>query len=267
VIHFAALKAVGESVQQPLRYYYNNLNALINVLQAIKEYNIPSIVFSSSCTVYGQPDVLPVTENSPIKPATSPYGQTKQMCEEIIFGTLAVENTKVISLRYFNPVGAHASALIGELPLGTPNNLVPCITQCAIGKRPSLKVFGTDYATPDGTAVRDYIHITDLALSHVASLNRLLNNQNKHQTEIFNIGAGKGYSVLEIIRSFEKVSGKKLNYETTQRRSGDIEKIWADTSLAQRELQWKAESGIDDMMLSAWNWELALNNDKTINID
>lgn len=258
VIHFAALKAVGESVQKPLEYYHNNLESLLNVLSAMQRIGSKTIVFSSSCTVYGQPDELPVTEQSPILPASSPYGHTKQICEEIIANALAVSDLNGVLLRYFNPVGAHPSALIGELPLGAPNNLVPCITQAAIGKRPALKVFGNDYDTPDGTAIRDYLHVIDLAQSHVVALERFLNGKNKKPLEIFNIGTGNGYSVLEVIRSFEKVSGKKLDYEIVGRRAGDIVKIWADTSLANEELGWKAALGIDEMMASAWRWEMAL---------
>jgi len=259
IIHFAALKAVGESVQQPLKYYHNNINALVNILEAMQKYAVKNLVFSSSCTVYGQPDVLPVTETSPIQPALSPYGHTKQICEEIIVNTTAISNFNAVLLRYFNPVGAHPSALIGEFPIGAPNNLMPCITQSAIGKRPELKVFGNDYNTPDGTAIRDYIHVVDLAQSHVAALERFISEKNTKRLEVYNIGTGNGFSVLEIIRSFEKVSGKKLNYQIVERRAGDIEKIWADTSLANRELQWKAQSGIDEMMASAWRWEQALS--------
>jgi UDP-glucose 4-epimerase len=255
VVHFAALKAVGESMQQPLRYYHNNINSLINILEAMQEYGVKNFVFSSSCTVYGQPEVLPVTETSPIQPACSPYGHTKQICEEIIAKTLDVSTFNAVVLRYFNPIGAHSSAFIGEFPLGAPNNLAPCITQAAIGKRPDLKVFGNDYNTPDGTAIRDYIHVVDLAQSHVAALERFINGKNEKQLETYNIGTGKGFSVLEIIRSFEKVSGKKLNYQIVDRRAGDYEKIWADTSLANEKLQWKAQRDIDEMMLSAWKWE------------
>ncbi|MCL2511526.1 MAG: UDP-glucose 4-epimerase GalE [Bacteroidales bacterium] len=258
IVHFAALKAVGESVQQPLRYYHNNINSLINILEAMQKHEVETLVFSSSCTVYGQPEILPVTETSPIQPACSPYGHTKQICEEIIAKTMDVSRFNAVLLRYFNPVGAHPSALIGEFPLGAPNNLTPCITQAAIGKRPELKVFGNDYNTPDGTAIRDYIHVVDLAQSHVAALERFINGKNKKQLETYNIGTGKGFSVLEIIRSFEKVSGQKLNYQIVARRSGDIEKIWADTTLANKELQWEAKRGIDEMMLSAWQWELGL---------
>jgi len=260
IIHFAALKAVGESVQQPLRYYHNNVNSLINILEAMQKYDVKNLVFSSSCTVYGQPEQLPVTETSPIQPACSPYGHTKQICEDIIAKAIDVSGFNAVLLRYFNPVGAHQSALIGEFPLGAPNNLVPCITQAAIGKRPELKVFGSDYNTPDGTAIRDYIHVVDLAKSHVAALERFIEKKSESLLEIYNIGTGKGFSVLEIVSSFEKVSGQKLNYQIVERRAGDIEKIWADTTLANKELLWKAQKGIDEMMLSAWNWEKALKN-------
>ena len=262
IIHFAALKAVGESVQYPLRYYYNNINSLVNILEAMQKYEVKNIVFSSSCTVYGQPELLPVTEKSPIQPALSPYGHTKQICEDIIAKTIDVSNFNAVLLRYFNPVGAHPTAIIGEFPLGTPNNLAPCITQTAIGKRPELKVYGNDYNTPDGTAIRDYIHVVDLAQSHVAALERFISKINQKQLEIYNIGTGKGFSVLEIIHSFEKVSGEKLNYQIVDRRAGDIEKIWADTTLANKELKWKAQRNIDEMMLSAWKWENELNNTK-----
>ncbi len=258
VIHFAALKAVGESVKKPLFYYRNNIYSLINLLEAMQSNAIDNIVFSSSCTVYGQPDQLPVKEDSPLKKAKSPYGNTKKMSEDIIIDTSEVTSLKCISLRYFNPIGAHKSALIGELPIGIPDNLVPYITQAAIGKRKYVRVFGNDYNTHDGTAIRDYIHITDLAKAHVIAINRLLSKTNKKQFEIFNLGTGRGNTVLEVIESFEKVSGLKLNYKFVDRRKGDIEKVWADTSFANRELGWKAEKGLDEMMISAWNWEKAL---------
>jgi UDP-glucose 4-epimerase len=258
VIHFAALKAVGESVKKPLLYYRNNIYSLINLLEAMQSNTIDNIVFSSSCTVYGQPDQLPVKEDSPLKKAESPYGNTKKMSEDIIIDISEVTSLKCISLRYFNPIGAHKSALIGELPIGVPDNLVPYITQTAIGKREYVRVFGNDYNTHDGTAIRDYIHITDLAKAHVIAINRLLSKTNKKQFEIFNLGTGRGNTVLEVIESFEKVSGLKLNYKFVDRRKGDIEKVWADISFANRELVWKAEKGLDEMMISAWNWEKAL---------
>ena len=259
IIHFAALKAVGESVDKPLDYYKNNILTLINMLSCMKKYKIKNIVFSSSCTVYGQPDELPVTEESPIKPAWSPYAHTKQISEGILENTTNVEDIQGILLRYFNPIGAHESALIGELPIGIPNNLVPFLTQTAIGKRDILKVFGNDYKTPDGTAIRDYIHVVDLAKAHVIAIDWVLNNTNKKKVEVFNLGTGNGYSVLEAIQSFEKIRGVKLNYKFVNRRAGDIEQVWADTSYANEELGWKAEKDLDDMMLSAWNWEKELS--------
>lgn len=264
VIHFAALKAVGESVEKPLDYYHNNILSLINLLEGMKGCNINNFVFSSSCTVYGQPDELPVTEKSPFKKAWSPYGHTKQISEEIIENVCKVLPIQSILLRYFNPIGAHESALIGELPIGIPNNLVPFLTQTAVGKREFLTVYGKDYNTPDGTAIRDYIHVVDLAKAHVVAIDRLMERKNKINPEIFNLGTGKGYSVLDIISSFEKTTGVKLKYNFSGRRSGDIEKVWADTSFANKELGWKAEKDLDEMMLSAWKWELFLNK-KVIN--
>ncbi len=258
IIHFAAYKAVGESVENPLMYYQNNLGSLINLLICMKEFKVGTIVFSSSCTVYGQPEKLPVSENSPIQKAWSPYGNTKQISEEIITDTVNSSDVKGIALRYFNPIGAHESAKIGEYPIGVPNNLVPFITQTAIGKRELLRVFGDDYNTPDGTAIRDYIHVVDLAKAHVVAVDRFLQGKNKKDFEIFNLGTGNGYSVLEVIKSFEKVSKHKLNYKIVDRRPGDVEQVWADTSFANDELGWKAEKGIDEMMLSAWNWEKAI---------
>ncbi len=260
VIHFAALKAVGDSVNRPLEYYRNNLISLMNIIDAMKKHGTHGLVFSSSCTVYGQPDKLPVTETDPIAPATSPYGNTKQISEAIIRDTINAwpGSFSAISLRYFNPIGAHTSALIGELPRGVPENLVPYITQTAIGLRKELSVFGTDYNTPDGSCIRDYLHVTDLSKAHVISVKRILEKKNKSPFEVFNLGTGKGVSVLEAIKSFEKVSGKKLNVRITNRRPGDIEKIWADPSLANRELGWKTVSTIDDAMLTAWKWELEL---------
>jgi UDP-glucose 4-epimerase len=258
IIHFAAFKAVGESMTEPLMYYRNNLDSLINILQGMKDNGIKNLVFSSSCTVYGQPDELPVKETSPIKEAWSPYGNTKQMSEEILRFSVAAHGLKTIALRYFNPIGAHDSALIGELPLGVPNNLVPFITQTAIGLRKSLSVFGSDYDTPDGTAIRDYIHVVDLAKAHVIAVDRMIAGKGKSDMEIFNLGTGNGFSVLEVIQSFERVSGQKLNYQIVDRRPGDIEKVWADTSFANDELGWKAELSLDEMMASAWKWEKAL---------
>lgn len=263
IIHFAAYKAVGESMEKPLMYYKNNLDSLLNILEGMKEHRIENLVFSSSCTVYGQPDELPVKETSPLKEAWSPYGNTKQMAEEIIKFVIKAHNLKSISLRYFNPIGAHDTALIGELPIGVPNNLVPFITQTAIGKREKLKVFGSDYSTPDGTAIRDYIHVVDLAQAHVVAVDRMLNNKSESDYEVFNLGTGNGFSVLEVIKSFEKVSNTKLNYEIVGRRPGDIEKVWADTSFANAVLGWKAKRDIDDMMQSAWKWELSLADNES----
>ncbi len=262
VIHFAAYKAVGESVEKPLKYYRNNLVSLLNILESMIETGVENLVFSSSCTVYGQPDELPVSEKAPIKKAESPYGNTKQISEEIIQDTVKVEPVKAIALRYFNPIGAHESALIGELPLGVPNNLVPFITQTAVGIRDELKVFGDDYNTPDGTAIRDYIHVVDLAKAHVVAIDRMINNKMKDKFEVFNLGTGNGYSVLDVIKSFEKVSGVKLNYRIVGRRPGDVEKVWANPEFSNKELGWKAEKGLDEMMESAWKWQLELQKEQ-----
>ncbi len=256
IIHFAASKAVGESVEKPLLYYRNNLVSLMNLLECQIKYNVPNIVFSSSCTVYGQPEKLPVTESTPRKDAESPYGNTKRVNEDILHDTIAANpQLKGIALRYFNPIGAHPSALIGELPLGVPQNLVPFITQTAAGLRDELKVFGDDYDTPDGSAIRDYINVVDLAKAHVVAINRLLKEKNKANYEIFNLGTGTGLSVLEIVKSFEKATGVKLNYKIVARRAGDIEKIWADTTYANEELGWKAEKELEETLISAWKWE------------
>ena len=261
VIHFAASKAVGESVENPLLYYENNINTLVYVLQALEKYNISNFIFSSSCTVYGQADVLPITENAPIKKAESPYGNTKQIGEEIIQDTCKISsNLNAISLRYFNPIGAHSSAEIGELPMGVPQNLVPFITQTAIGVRKELSVFGNDYPTTDGTCVRDYIHVVDLAKAHVLAIERLVNNKNTSNYETYNIGTGKGSTVLEVINSFEKISNTSLNYSFAPRRSGDVVEAYADNRKVISDLGWKAESSLDDAMLSAWNWENKLKN-------
>jgi len=262
IIHFAALKAVGESVEMPLDYYYNNIVSLINLLKAMGNYNIPSIVFSSSCTVYGQPEKLPVTEDAPIKKASSPYGNTKQISEEIIQDALHANNKiKAISLRYFNPIGAHISGLIGEYPIGVPANLVPYVNQTAIGIHDHLRVFGNDYDTPDGTGIRDYINVVDLSKAHVIALKRLIENKSKSNYEVFNLGTGKGASVLEIINSFEKVTGQKVKYKVYPRRLGDIDTVYADTSFANRELGWKAGISMDETLLSAWKWEKYLRNE------
>ncbi|TDS65003.1 UDP-glucose 4-epimerase GalE [Myroides indicus] len=255
IIHFAASKAVGESTKEPLFYYENNLFSLINILSAMKEHGLDKFIFSSSCTVYGQADSMPITEEAPVKKALSPYGNTKQIGEEIIADLSAVYPLQSILLRYFNPIGAHESGLIGESPLGVPYNLIPYITQTAIGKREYLSVYGDDYNTADGTCVRDYIHVIDLAKAHVCALKRLLKQQNTEQTEIFNIGNGKGYSVLELIQSFERVTGIKLNYKIEKRRLGDVDQAWADNTKSQQTLDWKPTQTLDDMLASAWKWE------------
>ena len=262
IIHFAAFKAVGESVDNPLMYYRNNLYSLVNILQGMKDNSIPNLVFSSSCTVYGQPEELPVNEEAPVQKAESPYGNTKQISEEVIFDTTKASDIKAIALRYFNPIGAHESTEIGELPLGVPNNLMPFITQTAIGIREQLSVFGDDYNTPDGTAIRDYIHVVDPAQAHVIAVERMVNKNMKKDFEYFNLGTGNGYSVLEVIKSFEKVSEQKLNYKIVGRRAGDVEQVWADTNFANDELGWKAKKNIDEMTLSAWKWELKLQTEK-----
>ncbi len=259
VIHFAAFKAVGESVENPLKYYHNNLFSLINLLNCMKNANINNFVFSSSCTVYGEPDSLPVTEKAPIKAALSPYGNTKQICEEIITDTIKNSGLHTILLRYFNPIGAHQTALIGELPIGVPNNLVPYITQTAIGKRECLNVYGKDYPTPDGTCIRDYIHVVDLAKAHVVAVDRLIENKNKSSLEIFNLGTGNGFSVLEVITSFEKIAEQKLNYKIVERRAGDVAMIYSDCELANKELGWKANLGLEEMLSSSWKWEKYIN--------
>jgi UDP-glucose 4-epimerase len=261
IIHFAAYKAVGESVNKPTEYYRNNLLSLINLLDAMKNHGTSNIVFSSSCTVYGQPEKLPVSESASLQPAISPYGNTKQIGEEILRDTVhSARNLNAISLRYFNPIGAHPSSLIGELPRGVPENLVPYITQTAIGLRKELQVFGNDYDTPDGSCIRDYLHVCDLAKAHVVAVKRMLEGKNKQNYEIFNLGTGRGVSVLEAISSFERVSGVKLNYRITSRRPGDIEKIWADPSFANSELGWKTEYSLDDALRSAWDWEKKIRN-------
>ena len=261
IIHFAASKAVGESVEKPLLYYSNNLNSLINLLEVINENPKISLVFSSSCTVYGQPDVLPVTEEAPIKKAMSPYGNTKQIAEEIISDSIVANPAvKSIALRYFNPIGAHPSAVIGELPIGVPQNLLPFVTQTAIGLRDQLKVFGNDYDTPDGSCIRDYIHVVDLAKAHVIAVKRLIDNKNKKRFEVFNLGTGRGVSVLEIITTFERVNNVKLNFCITGRREGDIEQIWADPKIANTELGWTAKSTLDETLVSAWKWEQYVRN-------
>ena len=256
VIHFAAYKAVGESVTDPMKYYRNNLLSFMNVVELMREFSRPNIVFSSSATVYGEADELPVTELTPRKPATSAYGNTKQMCEDILRDSVnAYDGLKGIALRYFNPIGAHPSALIGELPRGVPQNLVPFITQTAAGVRECLSVFGNDYDTPDGSCLRDYIDVVDLAKAHVVAITRMIEDKNKQKYEIFNVGTGNGVSVLELVESFQRVNELKLNYKIAPRRPGDVVAIWADTTLANDELGWKAERSLDDTLRSAWAWE------------
>ncbi len=264
IIHFAAFKAVGESVQKPLMYFENNLSSLINILKCVKEFSIPNFIFSSSCTVYGSPDEIPVTEKTPQKPAESPYGATKQMGEVIVKDFTKNGGTQSILLRYFNPVGAHPSALIGELPLGKPQNLVPAITQTAIGKLPKMMVYGDDYATRDGSCVRDYIHVCDIAHAHTLALQYLMNKTNAFSCEVFNLGTGNGVTVLEAIQSFEKVSGVKLNYEIGPRRAGDVVAVYANNSLAKEILKWDLKYSLDEMMDSAWKWELKLKDDESL---
>lgn len=260
IIHFAAFKAVGESVEKPLKYYRNNITSFLNILELMQKYNRRNIVFSSSATVYGETDVLPVTEQTPRMPAISSYGNTKQICEDILRDTVASSNIRGIALRYFNPIGAHPSALIGELPRGVPNNLVPFITQTASGIRECLSVFGNDYPTPDGSCIRDYIDVVDLAKAHVSAISRMVDDKNKENYEIFNVGTGKGTSVLELIEMFEKVNNLKLNYKIAARRQGDVVSIYADTTLANTELGWKAERSLEDTLMSAWKWEQYIRN-------
>ncbi len=259
VIHFAASKAVGESVEKPLLYYENNINTLVYVLQELQKLKSPNFIFSSSCTVYGQADKMPISEDAPTKKAESPYGNTKKIGEDIIADVCKVNpEMNAIALRYFNPIGAHETAKIGELPIGVPQNLVPFITQTGAGIREQLSVFGDDYPTADGTCIRDYIHVVDLAKAHVVALQRLIEGKNKSNNEVFNIGTGKGSSVLEVIQAFEQVSNSKLNYKITARREGDITSAYADTHKANNELGWKAESTLDDAMRSAWKWQQQL---------
>lgn len=259
IINFAASKAVGESVEKPLLYYRNNLNTLINLLDLMPEFGVKGIVFSSSCTVYGEPDVNPIDETAPIKPATSPYGNTKQISEEIIIDYInSGANIKSIILRYFNPVGAHPTALIGELPNGVPNNLIPYLTQTAAGIRKCLTVFGSDYNTPDGSCIRDFIDVVDLAKAHVTAMERMLSKENTDKVEIFNLGTGRGLSVLELIDAFQRSTGVKVPYVIGERRAGDIEKIWAEPAKANNILGWKAEVPIEETMRNAWAWQCHL---------
>lgn len=256
IIHFAAFKAVGESMEKPLDYYENNLSSLIYLLQEIKDRNLDNFIFSSSATVYGEADSLPLTEDAPVKKAESVYGNTKKIGEEIIRDASNAHNINTIALRYFNPIGSHETAKIGELPLGVPANLIPFVTQTAAGIREQLSVFGDDYPTEDGTAIRDYIHVVDLAKAHIAALKRLLNKDNKKSFEYFNVGTGKGSSVLEVIKTFEKVNNLKLNYKIVDRRPGDVMASYADTTTANRELNWKTEKSLEEALASAWKWQL-----------
>jgi len=261
-IHFAASKAVGESVKDPLKYYDNNIACTITVLAAMERHQISNLVFSSSSTVYGKPDKLPVDEQTPVKPAESPYGNTKRICEEIIRDFFTTRpDLRGISLRYFNPVGAHDSGYLGELPIGIPGNLIPFVTQTAVGIRRELNVFGGDYNTPDGTAIRDYVHVVDLAKAHVSAMNRMLGNKGRNNYETFNVDTGRGYSVMEVIKCFENTNRIKVPYKIVNRRPGDVESVYADTSLANQELQWKAEHNLDDMMRTAWKWQLTLSEE------
>ncbi|HEX8334903.1 MAG TPA: UDP-glucose 4-epimerase GalE [Segetibacter sp.] len=264
IIHFAAYKAVGESVEEPLMYFENNMFSLINLLKCVDEFNIAHFVFSSSCTVYGSPDSIPVTEQTPIKKAESPYGATKQMGEEIVDSVVKTGDCKAILLRYFNPVGAHPSVLIGELPLGKPANLVPAITQTAIGKIPEMQVWGTDYDTRDGSCIRDYIHVSDIAHAHTLALQYLLGNKNQSQCDIFNLGTGNGVSVLEAIKAFEEVSGQKLNYKLGPRRPGDVVAIYANNDFARTSLGWEIRYDLNEMMRTAWAWEQKVKEDEKI---
>lgn len=264
IIHFAAYKAVGESVAEPLLYFENNLFSLINLLKCVQEFDVPQFVFSSSCTVYGNPDSIPVTEATPTKGAESPYGATKQMGEEILRSFVQAVGTKTILLRYFNPVGAHPSNLIGELPLGKPANLVPAITQTAIGKIPSMNVFGTDYDTRDGSCVRDYIHVSDIAHAHTLALQYLIDEKNPTNCEVFNLGTGNGVTVLEAIKTFEEVSGQQLNYKLGPRRPGDVVAIYANNDRAVKELGWEIKYDLKEMMRTAWNWEVKVKEDEQI---
>ncbi|MBV9962366.1 MAG: UDP-glucose 4-epimerase GalE [Parafilimonas sp.] len=264
IIHFAAYKAVGESVKEPLLYYENNLFSLVNILKCVKEFNIPHFVFSSSCTVYGNPDSIPVTESSPVKKAESPYGATKQMGEVMVEDYTKVSGCNAILLRYFNPVGAHPSSLIGELPIGKPQNLVPAITQCAIGKIKQMMVYGDDYPTRDGSCVRDYIHVCDIAHAHTLALEFLISKKNQSACEIFNLGSGNGITVLEAIKAFEKVSGVALNYKIGPRRPGDVIAIYANNDFARSTLNWDVQYSLEDMMQTAWNWEIKIKKDEQL---
>lgn len=264
IIHFAAYKSVGESVERPLLYFENNINSLINILKCAAEFSIPHFVFSSSCTVYGNPVEIPVNEQTPLQEAESAYGYTKQMGEQIVQQTVKSNQVKSVLLRYFNPVGAHPTNNIGEIPIGKPANLVPAITQTAIGKLPQMKVHGSDYPTKDGSCIRDYIHVCDIAHAHTLALNYLLEGKNETNCDIYNLGSGNGYSVLEVISTFERVSGKKLNYVLGPRRPGDVVAIYANNDKARTLLGWQPKHNLDEMMQTAWNWELKLKNDENL---
>lgn len=257
-IHFAAFLLVNESVEKPLKYYYNNLVSTINLLECMEAFKVRNVVFSSSCTVYGNPDTLPVSEDAPVKPAESPYGNTKKMSEEILRDTAATGAINVISLRYFNPIGAHESGIIGEFQDGPPHHLVPYITETAIGKRQELKIFGGDYNTPDGTCIRDYIHVVDIADAHIYALNRMLSNRMEQSFEVYNLGTGEGYSVLQMVKAFEQATGIAIPHRIVDRRPGDVEAVYADTRLANEKLGWKAKYSLVDMLRSAWNFEQSL---------
>lgn len=262
IIHFAASKAVGESVEKPLKYYRNNIVSLVNLLELMPKHGVEGIIFSSSCTVYGQPDKLPVTEEAPIKKAESPYGNTKQINEEIIYDTVRSGSpVRAILLRYFNPIGSHPTSIIGEMPNGVPMNLIPYLTQTAIGIREKLRVFGNDYNTPDGSCIRDYINVVDLAKAHVCAIERILQKKQDEPVEVFNIGTGKGVSVLELINTFEKATGVKLNYEIVDRRPGDVEQVWGNVDKANKVLGWKADTPTEEVLKSAWKWQKKLRED------
>lgn len=261
IIHFAASKAVGESVEKPLLYYRNNIISLVNLLELMPKYAVKGIIFSSSCTVYGQPDMLPATEETPIKKAESPYGNTKQINEEIVYDTVnSGSPIKAILLRYFNPIGSHPSAIIGEMPNGVPQNLIPYLTQTAMGIRETLSVFGNDYDTPDGSCIRDYIYVVDLAKAHVCAMTRIMENKIEEPVEVYNVGTGKGTTVLELINAFEKATGVKLNYKIVDRRAGDIEKVWGNVDKANRVLGWKADTPLEEVLATAWKWQTALRD-------
>lgn len=262
VIHFAAFKAVGESVEKPLKYYSNNLVSLLNIMESMIENQIYNFVFSSSCSIYGNPDKLPVVEDTPFGEAESPYARSKQMCERILLDITSASSLQAITLRYFNPIGSHESILLGEWPIDKPNNLVPVLTQAAAGKRAALQVYGNDYNTPDGSCIRDYIHVVDVADAHVSAIEHLISKRNTNSLEVYNLGSGIGYSVFEVIQCFEKINDKKINFTITDRRPGDVEKIYADSSKAKERLGWTAKTSLEESLLSAWKWEMYLSTVK-----